>query len=245
MKAIKADGTVDWAKAMKLLKEPFSPSQLNWRVGNVARSGKKCTLLCYLAVRAVDERLDEVCGGHWSVSYGQVFKTGLMCTISVEDGDVVRSRQDGGDESNFEATKGTCSDARKRAAAVWGVGRYLYNLGSEWCEILGDEKQWAPKGGGIDVSSNGKHLGWVMLPSLPDHALPKSEAWRELHKEFFAVLGEAGISYEEMCKYCTLTNRRRPSRMQERALRGAIEFVSDENGISLIKQKLKESKKER
>jgi hypothetical protein len=40
--------------------KPFPPEDIEWRVGNVAKSGKSCTLLAYITSRAVMDRLDAV-----------------------------------------------------------------------------------------------------------------------------------------------------------------------------------------
>jgi hypothetical protein len=45
------------------------------------------------------------------------------------------SKSDVGDASNFEGTKGTISDALKRAAVMFGVARYLYDLPQVWVTL--------------------------------------------------------------------------------------------------------------
>jgi hypothetical protein len=45
------------------------------------------------------------------------------------------SKSDVGDASNFEGNKGCVSDALKRAAVQWGVGRYLYSLPAVWVTL--------------------------------------------------------------------------------------------------------------
>ncbi len=44
-------------------------------------------------------------------------------------------KADGAGQSDIEAEKGALSDAFKRAAVRWGIGRYLYHLPSPWVEI--------------------------------------------------------------------------------------------------------------
>jgi hypothetical protein len=36
--------------------KPFPPEDIEWRVGNIAKSGKSCTLLAYITSRAVMDR---------------------------------------------------------------------------------------------------------------------------------------------------------------------------------------------
>jgi hypothetical protein len=44
-------------------------------------------------------------------------------------------KSDGAGDSDVEAEKGAVSDAFKRAAVKWGVGRYLYDLDSPWVAL--------------------------------------------------------------------------------------------------------------
>lgn len=60
-----------------------------------------------------------------------------ICGISVWDDDKKEwiTKWDGADDTNFEKTKGGLSDSMKRAAGQWGVGRYLYELPSQWVDV--------------------------------------------------------------------------------------------------------------
>jgi Rad52/22 family double-strand break repair protein len=44
-------------------------------------------------------------------------------------------RSNGAGNTSFEGEKGAYSDAFKRAAVLWGVGRYLYSLTNPWVDI--------------------------------------------------------------------------------------------------------------
>ena len=48
------------------------------------------------------------------------------------------AKDDIGTASNWEASKGCASDALKRAAVQWGVGRYLYDIPAVWCQLDGE-----------------------------------------------------------------------------------------------------------
>lgn len=117
-----------------LLSAPFAPSSLSWRIGNKSnwdnklRQPKdknkpvKAQMLVYIDARDVMDRLDEVCGINWKDDYKEV-QGRLVCNLQI--GNTVRS--DGAGDTDFEAEKGGLSDAFKRAAVKFGVGRYLYN----------------------------------------------------------------------------------------------------------------------
>ena len=86
-------------------------------------------LLLYKTARTDAAILDETFGQfNWQCSYSEI-KGNLFCTISVRDPNTNEwiSRTDCGAESNIEKEKGEASDAFKRAAFKFGVGRELYD----------------------------------------------------------------------------------------------------------------------
>ena len=157
------------------LKEPFSLEDIEWRLQQCGESkdGRiwgKC--LAYITSRAVQERLDEVCGADGWRSEIRKDGNAYLCTLSIrvthEDGSVEWiSRTDGADATDIESVKGGISGAIKRAAVQFGIGRYLYDLEEGW----------------ITVCENGRYSGktktdkWFKWnpPALPEWALPKGE----------------------------------------------------------------------
>ena len=102
---------------------PFEP----WKVS--VRKGGGNTFLSYLNARDVMERLDSVMGfNNWEDSYREGTGGRVFCKLSLNiDGQWI-SKEDAAGESSFEAEKGAVSDALKRAAVKFGIGRYLYHL---------------------------------------------------------------------------------------------------------------------
>lgn len=116
------------------LKKPFPPDRISWRVGSTTQDKTKGMALAYIDARDVQDRLDEVCGGDWQCRYPHA-NTKTVCEIGIKiDGEWVW-RADGAGDSDIEAEKGALSDAFKRAAVRWGVGRYLYDLDSPWVAL--------------------------------------------------------------------------------------------------------------
>lgn len=106
---------------------PFPTAFIKWRIGNKNEGG--VLPLCYVDARAVMDRLDSVCGmDGWRDSYapsnGMVF-----CSLSIRmpNGEWI-TKSDGAGATDFEGEKGMVSDALKRAAVRFGVGRYLYDM---------------------------------------------------------------------------------------------------------------------
>jgi len=163
------------AKSMLLaLKQPFDTRFLKVRIGARTKDKSKGIALFYLDSREVQKRLDEVCGIDGWRSEMQETTEGVLCTISIRmpNGEWV-SRTDGGEKSQVAPFKGACSDALKRAAAQFGIGRYLYYVPNSWHSLLNDGKIFA------DIDS--------VRDSLPEWALPSKQIqdWEEIAiKEF-------------------------------------------------------------
>lgn len=120
---------------LSALSKPFSPSAVSWRVGSTTQDKKKGMALAFIDARDVMDRLDEVCGvGGWQCDYPHA-NGKTVCRIGIKVGDEWVWKADGAGDTDVEAEKGALSDAFKRAAVRWGVGRYLYDLASPWVEL--------------------------------------------------------------------------------------------------------------
>ncbi|OMF47749.1 MULTISPECIES: Rad52/Rad22 family DNA repair protein [Paenibacillus] len=143
---------------MKRLQDPFPPEEIEWRVGSTNGDKTKGIALAYVTNRAIQNRLDEVFGVFgWRNEYREWKEKSQLCGISVKvEGEWI-TKWDGADDSNMEAVKGGLSDAMKRAAYQWGIGRYLYKL----------ENMWVP------IKAAGRSHVLVSEPQLPSWALPE------------------------------------------------------------------------
>ncbi len=150
---------MDEKEMMEALRAPFPAKDIQWRAGSTSKDGSRAMALAYLTSRAVMDRLDEVVGPvDWQDTYREWRTKGVMCGIGIldpETGEVIW-KYDGADETNFEPTKGGISDAFKRAAVKWGIGRYLYNLETQW----------------VAAEKRGKSTILTATPKLPAWALP-------------------------------------------------------------------------
>jgi len=122
-----------------LLKEPFDENLIHWRVGatNAKQLGVKPweatngIALAYVNARDVMKRLDDVMGDDWQDDYPYEG----CCKIGLRINGEWLWRSDGAGQTDVEGEKGQFSDAFKRAAVKWGVGRYLYYLPNVWCDL--------------------------------------------------------------------------------------------------------------
>ncbi len=120
---------------IKALTAPFPAERVSWRVGSTSADRNRGMALAYIDARDVMERLDEVCGPeNWQSRYPHA--TGkTVCEIGIKIGDEWIWKADGAGDTDFEAEKGALSDAFKRAAVRWGIGRYLYDLDAPWVDV--------------------------------------------------------------------------------------------------------------
>lgn len=121
------------------LSAPFPTEMIEWRIGSRNQEKTKGIALAYIDARAVMDRLDSVCGpGNWQCRYPHA-NTKTICDIGIrilgDDGAEWIWKSNGAGDSDIEAEKGALSDAFKRAAVLWGIGRYLYDLDSPWVEL--------------------------------------------------------------------------------------------------------------
>jgi hypothetical protein len=87
----------------------------------------------YLTARAVMNRLDTCIGAmNWKVSYQEWMQKSVKCTIWIYDGKQWVYKEDGADSPETEPIKGAFSDALKRCAVLWGIGRDLYQYPKVW-----------------------------------------------------------------------------------------------------------------
>lgn len=118
------------------LSEEFPRDAISWRAQTLTKEGDKAMALAYIDARDVMQRLDDVCGPqNWQDRY-EFHGPRTVCYLSIRIGDEWITKADGAGDSDVEAEKGAISDALKRAAVKWGVGRYLYDLDAPWvpCE---------------------------------------------------------------------------------------------------------------
>ena len=105
------------------LAKPFNPKAVSWRKGG----GNK--YLAYIDARDVMQRLDDVVGPeNWQDTFRETSSGRVLAQLHIRIGDDWIIKTDGAGDTKVEGEKGAISDAFKRAAVKWGVGRYLYDL---------------------------------------------------------------------------------------------------------------------
>lgn len=135
--------------------DPLPGEDIDWRVQRKKKGDNtKGWAVPYIDVDTARRRLEEVCDGNgwsWSNAY-VVLPDGkhVECQITIHrpDGAFTRSDvgQPGRDTTDADPMKSCYSDAFKRAAQMWGVGRQLHEMKeayvtlNEWGQI--DPESW-------------------------------------------------------------------------------------------------------
>lgn len=153
------------------LKKPFPEKDIEWRIGQtIASEGNiRCVyILAYVTARAVQNRLDEVCGmDGWSIKYSQI-DGGYLASIGIKTDHGWVYKSDGSDTSEIEPLKGGLSGALKRAGSAWGIGRYLYSL-PRTLAIFSKTKE---DGWNYEKAKGRAPEFWWKAPPLPKEFLP-------------------------------------------------------------------------
>ncbi len=141
------------------LARPFPADAVSWRVGQVPRSREgdaapmEGRALAYIDARDAEDRLDEVMGVNWQTRHEIYLVTekgeqSVLCVCHISllletpHGVIWVSRSNGSGETDYEGQKGAMSKAFVRAASAWGVGRFLYAIGSPKVRIEQFGKSW-------------------------------------------------------------------------------------------------------
>lgn len=158
------------------LAKPFAPEDLEWRL-QVTVEERKCGMAVpYVTNRAIQNRLDEVCGPeNWYNEYKPWHSNGKkdaqLCGIAIYfEGKGFITKWDGAEDSDIEPIKGGLSDSMKRAAYQWGIGRVLYSLDTVWVDIERRGKTYVIK------DSERRKLDNAYLRALSDLGLEPAKA---------------------------------------------------------------------
>ena len=130
------------------LAEPFQPKEVQWKPAVV--SGNRALALAYIDARTVMDRLDEVMGPLcWKDKYALNEDGTVVCSLSLKvEAEWITKEDVGGATDPKDPTdraKSAFSDALKRAAVKFGIGRYLYRFPSQWVDYDPKQKQFSVK----------------------------------------------------------------------------------------------------
>src|SRR5579883_923141 len=143
------------------LAAPFDAREVKFKPAVV--NGNRALALAYVDARVIQDRLDEVLGvTGWQDDYECLPDGSVVCRLRLRIGEEWITKMDVGGQSEQpdegDRRKAAFSDALKRAAVKFGIGRYLYRLPEQW------------------VDYDPKRKTFVRAPALPRSAIPMKEA---------------------------------------------------------------------
>lgn len=182
----------------KRLESPFPAHVVTWKPGAMNKEKTRALMMPFVDARAVMDKLDAICPDNWSFDAAEVpgakvpTVRGTLTVLGVSRTDFGE-----GDPSSDAGNsyKAACSDALKRCAVHFGIGRYLYDLPKQWVEWDEHKRQprqvpalpdWARPD--HERSAGGAHLCQAIEQLR--HELPEDvDAQREVYKHLKAALG--------------------------------------------------------
>lgn len=130
------------------LSAPFDQGEVKFKPQVV--SGNRAMAICYVDARVIQDRLDDVLGvDGWQDDYEALPDGSVICRLRLKIGKrwIIKAdvggpseQPDGGDRM-----KAAFSDALKRAAVKFGIGRYLYRAPAQWVDYDPQKKQFTQK----------------------------------------------------------------------------------------------------
>lgn len=141
---MEANEFFDYKEAFKNLQSNVSFDEIEWRQQGRPNAKGNIQIIPYINNRAVQKRLDEcVSPENWKCAFERWGDKGVKCQLSIRIAEEWITKEDCAEDTDIESIKGGVSDAMKRAAVQWGIGRNLYDFPKIYC-VAAD-----PQRGGI------------------------------------------------------------------------------------------------
>ena len=218
------------------LARPFPGFSVRWRIGRKSKKGDKAMPLAYIDARDVMDRLDGVVGPqNWQSRYTETTSGRVICELSILVNGEWITKSDGAGDTQVEREKGASSDAFKRAAVHWGIGRYLYSMDAPWLAIdqwggftkesLARLNKIAGAAAGMKQPTKSEVAAWV--PSYG--ALLEYDA-----EDVDKLLATVGFKLSDVDAFCDSRDRPRLEAMQPQQLNKAVEFFLSNKGVEAL-----------
>jgi hypothetical protein len=190
----------------RALAEPFDAAEVRFKPAVV--SGNRALALAYVDARVIQDRLDDVLGVEgWQDDYECLPDGSVVCRLRLRLGVEWVTKVDVGGPSEQpdggDRLKAAFSDALKRAAVKFGIGRYLYRIPSQWVDYDPQRRQFvrpptvpasAVRGSSSVAHDNGPTANDQRPRTNGGHPMPANglELQRRLY-DYDAKLAEQGL----------------------------------------------------
>lgn len=135
---------VDVNAITQALAAPFELTEVKFKPQAV--SGNRALAVPFVDARVIQDRLDDVLGVMgWQDRYQCLPDGAVVCRLRIRVGAEWITKEDVGGQSEQpdegDRRKAAFSDALKRAAVKFGIGRYLYRLKPQWVDYDPQKRQ--------------------------------------------------------------------------------------------------------
>ncbi|MCX6047860.1 MAG: hypothetical protein NT075_22400 [Chloroflexi bacterium] len=171
------------------LSQPFPVDQIEWQVDRLSQDQTKALAVPSVTLRAYLNRLDQVCGLAWSVTYTP-WGERLVCHLTIHG--VTRSSTGELDSQPARPERASAlaeTQAFKRACVLFGLGRDLETLPSAWVDYNPATQQFTAAAQTHLASLLGQPSPPTPLASQPTQAPPLDK--QTLHQEETPAQAEA------------------------------------------------------
>jgi hypothetical protein len=143
--AVVAPPEMDLNAIAQALAAPFEVTEVKFKPQTV--SGNRALAVPFVDARVIQDRLDEVLGiDGWQDTYECLPDGAVVCTLRIRLGNEWITKEDVGGQSEQpdegDRRKAAFSDALKRAAVKFGIGRYLYRQKPQWVDYDPQKRQF-------------------------------------------------------------------------------------------------------
>lgn len=184
----------------KRLQAPFPAHMVYWKPGSMNKEKTRALMMAFVDARGIQDRLDAICPDDWSFDAVEVAGArvptvrGTLTVLGI-------SRTDFGEgDPSSEAGnsyKAAVSDALKRCAVQFGIGRYLYDLPKQWVNWDAQKRQPVqkpelPEWAKPDHERSAGSAYLIQAMEQLKHDLPEDlEMQREVYRHLKAALSSA------------------------------------------------------
>ena len=172
------------AEIAKALAAPFKESDVSWVV--VATSNKNTPQMTelwapYLEADPIIDRLDQVVSpSGWGLDIEAVGDRAAICRLTILGVTKAGAGQIAADQKTDQPFKAAATDALKRAAVLFGIGRYLHKVQNEWRKPTADgarpKRGAAPKPAAAEPAATASPPRPVPTPAeAPPPTLPAGQ----------------------------------------------------------------------
>lgn len=158
---------VEVAAVAQALAAPFDPAEVKFKPQTV--SGNRALAVPFVDARVIQDRLDDVLGVMgWQDSYECLPDGAVVCRLRIRLGSEWITKEDVGGQSEQpdegDRRKAAFSDALKRAAVKFGIGRYLYRQKPQWVDYDPQKRHFlrTPTLPGVEIKERDR--GTLKLP---------------------------------------------------------------------------------